>query len=820
MKISLEWLKDYTNFDGTIEEFMAGMTMSGSKVETYEIEGKDLSQIVTGFVKECVPHPNSDHLNVCQVDVGKETLQIICGAPNVAAGQKVIVALPNATLGKDFKIKKVKLRGIESNGMICSIDELGFSIHDFPEAAADGIYVLPEETEIGIDALEYLGIGQSIIEFEITSNRPDCLSVEGLARESAVTFDDDFTPINNKPEKFSDIKTEDIASVSIEAEDLCSTFIARVVTDIKIAHSPFWMQQRLRAAGMRPINNIVDITNFVMLALGQPMHAYDLDYLNDHAIHVRRAKDGEDMVLLDGKEIKMNSENLVIADSQRAIGLAGVMGAENSEVRDSTKEILFEAAIFDPMSVRKTAKQYNIRSEASLRFEKGLPIENAQRAMDLACYLIELLDCGKVAKTEILVGKTESEKRTVKYQGSHLNKIAGLNLEDEEINHILTSLELKIDKTDLEKEYIATIPYFRSDLILEADLAEEIARIYGYNRIESKFSKDNSITLGGRSKRQLDIENIHELMNGSGAYEVYTYTFVSPSNVSKLNLSEDHMLNKQLTILNPLSEEYSKMRTSVLPSLLNVVEYNLAHGNKGGLIYELGKTFHPRGVLPIKDTAITKERDLVLPDERVHLSIAKFYSQINDKAEGYYLVKGIVEKLFEMLGIEEYEVKRTDENYPYLHPGQSALIYLPDYDYAIGYIGTVHPSLKENFEINDFVFLADLDLALLLDAKRKTFSYQALPKFPAITRDLAFVMDESILVASLKKEITDLAGEFLEKIEIFDVYQGIGITEGKKSIAFSLSFRSPDRTLSDQDVNPRIEKIISAMSKKDIELRK
>ncbi len=815
MKVSLEWIKDFTDYKGTVQEFVDGMTMSGSKVETYDIEGENLSNLVTGYVEECIDHPDSDHMHVCQVNVGDETLQIVCGAPNVAQGQKVIVAKVGAILGEDFKIKKAKLRGVESNGMICSIQELGFTVHEFPNAAENGIYVLPEDAEIGVNALEVIGIGQENIEFEITSNRPDCLSVEGLARESAVTFGDSFTPISDAPTTLSNTKSEDIASVKIEAEDLCSTFIGRVVTDIKIEQSPIWMQKRLRAAGMRPINNIVDITNFVMLTLGQPMHAYDLEFLTDHAIIVRRAQDNEKMTLLDESEIEMDSNNLVIADTSGPVGLAGVMGALNSEVRDTTKSILFESANFDAASVRATAKKYNIRSEASLRFEKGLPIENAQRAMDYACYLIELLDCGKVAQTQITVGKTESEKLTVKYETERLNKIAGLQLSDEDINQILNQLEVVTEYCEEESCWIATIPCFRDDLQLEADLAEEIARIYGYNRIPGEFSKGNSNSLGGRSEKQLDIESVHTVLNGCGAYEVYTYTFVSPGNIDKINLPEEHLLRNELTILNPLGEEYSKMRTSLLPSILNVIEYNVARGNQEGLIYEIGKTYHPiaEGVEDHRP-----ERDQVLPDERQHLAIAKFVSK-KDEAAGYFEVKGIIEQLFHVLGIEKYTIKRNKEDYPFLHPGQSGIIYLENLDKPLGYIGTVHPSLKKNFAFGHAVYYADLDIELLLNANRKSFAYKPLPKFPAVTRDLAFVMNQDILVADVESEIKELAKTLLEKIEIFDVYQGKGIAEDKKSVAFSLVFRSLERTLNDQDVNPIVDSIIQEMAIKDIHLR-
>lgn len=818
MKLSLEWIKDYTNYSGTLEDFMDGMTMSGSKVETFEIEGQGLSNIVTGYIKECGPHPNADKLSICQVDVGQETLQIICGAPNVAQGQKVIVALTGAVLAQDFKIKKTKLRGEVSNGMICSIDELGFSFHDFPNASPDGIYVLPQDTEIGVNALDVIGLGQEIIEFEITSNRPDCLSVEGLAREAAATFANDFTEIKHKPQHLSELKSEDLSSITVEASDLCSTFIGRIVSDVKIEESPVWMQKRLRAAGMRPINNIVDITNFVMLSLGQPMHAYDLDFLVDNSIIVRRAQDKEEMILLDGRKIEMNPDNLVIADNKRAIGLAGVMGAENSEVRDSTKTILFEAATFDKASVRATAKEYNIRSEASLRFEKGLPAQNAQRAMDYACYLIELLGCGKVSASQIKVAEDYPSLSKVEFNPDTLNRIAGLDLSIVEINNIFKSLEIKTEFSEKSQTWFATIPYFRSDLEIEADLSEEIARIYGYDRIESRFSTGNTPTLGGRSKKQLDIENIHHVLNGCGAYEVYTYTFFSPKAIKKLDLPQDHPLSQELTILNPLGEEYSKMRTTILPSLLNVIEYNLARDNSSALFYEIGKTFHPRGVVS-QDQVEPGDRDQVLPDEREHLAIAYFDQKLKKTASGYYLLKGVMEELFRHLGVDKFSLSRVNADHPYLHPGQAALIYLPDYEEAIGYIGTIHPHLQQNFDIVDGVFVLDLDLKLLLNSRREKISFKALAKYPAITRDLAFVMDRDYLVAEIQEKIKEEAGSLLESIAIFDVYQGIGVAKDKKSVAFSLVFRSSDRTLNDEEINPIVENIIQKMADKDIVLR-
>lgn len=817
MKLSLEWIKDFTDYSGSLENFMDCMTMSGSKVETFEIEGQGLSNIVTAYIQECVQHPNADKLSICQVDVGQEILQIICGAPNVAQGQKVIVALPGAVLAEGFKIKKTKIRGQVSNGMICSIDELGFSSHDFPSASSDGIYVLPEDTEIGINALEVIGIGQEIIEFEITSNRPDCLSVEGLAREAAVTFNEKFDRIDHKPQALSNIKSEDLSTIRVEAKDLCSTFIGRIVTDIKIQESPVWMQKRLRAAGMKPINNIVDITNFVMLSLGQPMHAYDLDFLTDNSIIVRRAHEKEKMTLLDGVDIEMNPNNLVIADAERSIGLAGVMGAKNSEIRDSTKTILLESATFDKTSVRSTAKEYNLRTEASLRFEKGLPPQNAQRAMDYACYLIELLDCGEVSSSQIKIAEEYPALTTVEYKPENINKITGLDLSEQELNKIFTLLEIEVQPQRDKTIWLATIPYFRSDIQIEADLAEEIARIYGYNKIESRFSTGNMPTLGGRSERQLDMQQIHRIMNGCGAYEVYTYTFVSPNTIKKIELSDDHILSKELAILNPLGEEYSKMRTTVLPSLLKVIEYNLARDTSSALIYEIGKTFHPRGIFP-NQTSVD-DRDQVLPDERQHLAIAQFDQNLKNIALGYYQLKGVMEELFRHLGIKKFTLTRTNEDYPYLHPGQAALISLPDYQEPIGYIGTIHPHLKQNYDIVDGVFALDLDLDLLLNAKREKVSFKPLPKFPAVTRDLAFVMDRDYLVSGVQEDIQETAGELLEKISIFDVYQGKGIPEDKKSIAFSLSFRSADRTLNDKEVNPLVEKIINKMKQKNIVLR-
>ena len=820
MKVSLEWIRDFSNYQGNIKDFVAGMTMSGSKVESYEIEGEGLSGLVTGLVKDCKDHPNSDHLHICQVDVGDQVLQIVCGAPNVAAGQKVIVATIGAELVGGFKIKKAKLRGVESNGMICSIDELGFSHQDFPGAAADGIYVLPEDTEVGLNALDVIGVGQELIEFEITSNRPDCLSVEGLARESAVTFKDDFKAMNKKPEAISQEKTEDVVKIRIEDEDLCSCFIGRLVTDVKIGPSPVWMQKRLRAAGMRPINNIVDITNFVMLSLGQPMHAYDLDYLADQTIIVRRAKAEEEMVLLDGREVKLNPDNLVIADKEKAVGLAGVMGAENSEVRETTKAILFESANFDRASVRRTSKEFNIRSEASLRFEKGLPVENAQRAIDYACYLVELLGCGKVSCSEIQLGKQSTPQQTVDFTTARLNNLIGLKLSDQEILAIFKSLEVGVEEGGQTGHYRALVPCFREDLQVEADLAEEVARIYGYDRIKGQFSKGNSPSLGVLSDDQKTIENIHRVMQAAGGHEVYSYSFVSPGNPAKLLLESDHPLAKTLTILNPLGEEYSRMRTTILASLLEIAQYNLAHGNQAGLIYEVGKTFHPRGLLGLL-TELNSDRDQVLPDERLHLAILKFASNVADKTAGYFELKGIVEEVLDQLGIVNYSFRRPGKvtDYPFLHPGQSALIFIEDYPYPVGYIGRTHPRLKKNYGITDYVYTVDLDLLLLLKAKRKESVYCPLPKYPAVTRDLAFVLDQDILLADLEAEIKVIAGPLLDKIELFDIYQGKGIDPGKKSAAFALSFRSADRTLTDSDVNPVIEKVVSDLAKKDIQLR-
>ncbi|MGI6560165.1 MAG: phenylalanine--tRNA ligase subunit beta [Saccharofermentanales bacterium] len=818
MKVSFEWIKDFTDYKGDLQELVDGITLSGTKVESVELEGDGLKKIVTGYVMEAQKHPNADRLTVCQVDVGTEKYQIVCGAPNVASGQKVIVALPGAVLTEGYKIKKAKMRGEESNGMICSIDELGFTIHDFPLAAEDGIYVLPDDTPIGIDALEFLGIGQEIIEFEITSNRPDCLSVEGIARETGVTFGANFNALDKKPAQFSDLKSEDIASIKVEDPDLCSAFIGRVVTEIKIEQSPIWMQKRLRAAGMRPINNIVDITNFVMLSLGQPMHAYDLDFLQDNTIIVRRAKDKEKMTLLDGTEIEMNPENLVIADTAGAVGLAGVMGAENSEVRDSTKAILFEAANFSKTSVRQTAKEYNIRSEASLRFEKGLPAQNAQRAMDYACYLIEELGCGKVAETEIQILEPYQDLTQIEFTVEGINKITGLDLSIEEIKSLLSGLELIIEDTDQTGHYLATIPFFRNDLKIEADLSEEVARIYGYDKIESRFSKGNTPTLGGLNITQKDLEKIHQILEACGAYETYTYSFVSPTDVKRIGLEAEHPLSKQLSILNPLGEEYSKMRTTMVPSLLRVIEYNLAHGNQEGIFYELGKTYHPLDL--ISDYQLEPEyRDQDLPDERQHVTVAIFSNYAKKTETGYFELKGILEELFYHLGINEYELKRIEKDHPYMHPGQTALIYLPDYQEPIGFIGTIHPSIAREFDTTSKTFIIDFELRPVLNAKRQKIVFKQLPKFPAITRDLAFVMDAKYLVAEIEKEITVLAGDLLESISIFDVYQGIGIEEGKKSVAFSLVFRDAKRTLSDADVNPIIEKIVAKMLEKDINLR-
>lgn len=796
MKVSVEWLRQYTPVDLPVKTLCDGLTLSGSKVESVEELFSEITRVVTGRITAIDRHPGADKLQVCQVDIGTETLQIITAATNVFAGAVIPVALDGSTLAKGLKIKTGKLRGELSQGMMCSIEELGLTGADYPSGAGFGIFILPETTPLGLDIRDALDIRDTVIEFEITSNRVDCFSVEGLARETAVTFDLPFSPVRPAVKADSPRQSADLAKVEITAPDLCYRYVARIVDNVRVEPSPDWLRRRLRCAGIRPINNIVDITNYVMLELGQPMHAFDLEQLAGRSIIVRRAATGEVLRTLDSIDRTLDDQMLVIADRDRAVALAGVMGAENSEITSGTTTILLESATFNPQAVRRAAKAVGLRTDASSRFEKGLDVYNVSRAIDRACELIEQLACGDVLKGRIDVWPHHPEATVLLCRPAAVNDFLGTHLSKDEMQSILTRLGCLV--TDVAGDLSVEVPSFRPDLESEADLAEEIARIYGYNKIEPTLLSGKQTTLGGRNARQLALEKIKDLMLGQGFFEACTYSFESPRELDKLMLPDHHPLRQVVTIQNPLGEDYSIMRPTMVPSLLEIASTNWNRSVTDGRLFELAYTYQPRQ-LPLTE----------LPEEKLHLAAVLFDETQKGKGTANFLsMKGVVEELFLHLGIQEVSFQRAEQT-PWLHPGQSAEIRIGEA--LAGTIGVVHPDVAERFAAPAGTVLLDLLADVVLDCRKDKRIYQPLPKFPAVTRDLALLVDDMVLVADLQAAILGAGGKNLESVRLFDVYSGKQVPEGKKSIAFSLVFRSSDKTLSDDEIAPAIRKILKKL---------
>lgn len=796
MKVSIEWLKQYTPVDLPVKTLTEGLTMSGSKVEGVEELFSDITRVVTGRITKIERHPGADKLQVCQVDIGSESLQIITAATNVFEGAVIPVALDGSTLAKGLKIKSGKLRGELSQGMMCSIEELGLTGADFPSGAVHGIFILPDTTPLGQDILDALNIRDTVIEFEITSNRVDCFAVEGLARETAVTFDLPFTEVRPVVEAKSPRQSQDLASVDITAPDLCYRYVGRVVENVRVETSPDWLRRRLRCAGIRPINNIVDITNYVMLELGQPMHAFDLDQVAGRSIIVRRAAPGEVLRTLDSVDRTLDDQMLVIADRDRAVALAGVMGAENSEITAGTTTILLESATFNAQAVRRAAKLVGLRTDASSRFEKGLDVYNASRAIDRACELIEQLGCGDVLQGRIDAWPVHPEAVTLLCRPSVVNTFLGTALAAQDMSSILTRLGCIV--TEVSGDLSVQVPSFRPDLESEADLAEEIARIYGYNKIEPTLLSGKQTTLGGRTPSQKALEKIKDLMIGQGFFEACTYSFESPRELDKLLLPENHPLRQVVTIQNPLGEDYSIMRPSMVPSLLEMASTNWNRSVDEGRLFELAYTYQPRQV-PMTE----------LPDEKLHLAAVLFdETQKGKGAANFLAMKGVIEEVFLHLGLNDVTFQRAEET-PWLHPGQSAQIRIGQ-DIA-GTIGVVHPDVAERFAAPSGTVLLDLLADVVLSRRSDKREYQPLPKFPAVTRDLALLVDNDILVADLQDAIRSSGGKNLESVRLFDVYSGKQVPEGKKSIAFSLVFRSAEKTLSDDEITPAIKKILKKL---------
>ena len=796
MNLSMKWLSDYVTLDTTVKEFCAAMTMSGSKVEVATEEGSEIKNVVVGKLLSVVPHENSDHLVVCQVDVGQEQpIQIVTGAPNVKAGDIVPVALCGAELPNGVKIKKGKLRGVESNGMLCSLGELGLTVHDFPYAIADGIFLIQEDCQIGQDIHEAIGLNDTSVEFEITSNRPDCLSVTGLAREAAATY---HVPLNLKKPTFQGIdgNIQDELQVEIQNKEKCPRYAAGIVKNVKIAPSPRWMRERLRASGVRPINNLVDITNYVMLEYGQPMHAFDLRYVKDGKIVVRNAAEGETITTLDGVTRTLSPEMLVIADAEKPIAVAGVMGGEYSGIMEDTNTVVFESAYFEPVQVRRTAKKLGMRTDASARYEKGLDPEGCLRTLERAFELVELLGAGEPVRTHIDLNYNEKQRNRIPFDPEWINKFLGTDISREEMCDTMKMLEIEVDGDT------CISPSFRIDLERPADLAEEVARIYGYNNIPSTVIKGiANASLTPKQKFRRTLENATVAV---GCYGILTYSFISPKYFDKIALPADSSLRKTVVISNPLGEDTSVMRTTTLPSMLETLSLNYKNRNAAVALYEIGKEYLP--------TAPDK-----LPEEPDRLTIGMY----GDDAD-FFTLKGMVETILETAGLHDCTYKACGTDAPFdeicaLHPGRSAVIYAGET--PIGYLGEVHPTVQKNYEIGTRTYVAKLLIDEMQPLAQTEITYQPLPKFPAITRDLSLVCADKVPVGDLQAAMKKAVGNILEQITLFDVYKGEQIAAGMKSVSFSIRMRSHEGTLTDEQADAAMKRVLKALKEHGATLR-
>jgi phenylalanyl-tRNA synthetase beta chain len=780
----ISWLKDYIDIDLSVKDLCDVLTLSGTKVEGYRQVGEGISGVVVGKIVGLIDHPNSDHLKIAQVDIGNKVIQVVTGAPNVECGQVIPVATDGAHLPNGVIIKKGKLRGELSEGMMCSISELNLTKHDYPDACDNGIWILPQDLALGSDVKEYTGLNDHVIEFEITPNRPDCYCLKGIAREASVAMRKEFHEkvINLREEGKG--RSDEYCKVMISAPDLCSRYCARIVTDVIIGPSPDWMRQRLRNSGVRPINNIVDITNYVMLEYGQPMHAFDLAYIEGSSINVRRANEGEKVITLDEKERALDPSMLVISDANKTIAIAGVMGAMNSEVKEETHTVLFESAMFNSTSIRLTAKKVGLRTESSGLFEKGLDANNTILAVNRACELVELLGAGKVVKGTIDAHKELPKETSIYLDVKKINKLLGASIDTGFMTDILTRLGMDVDK-DLN----VTVPTFRADVKGTADLAEEVARFYGYNNIHPTLALGDSVTMGMKTLSQTVESMIRDTMVSCGLYEVMTYSFISPKNYDKLELPEGDPLRDSLVIKNPLGEDYSVMRTTTIPSMLKVIAYNNSRKLGSGKFFELSKTYY---------------RASVLADE-VGVLTAGMYGDCD-----FYDLKGVAENLFTSLGIRNVTYRAQEENCIY-HKGRTADIYINDV-YA-GRLGQINYKVSENFDVPENTYVMTLLVRSLIDNADFTRKYVALPKYPPMERDLSIIVDNNTLSADIIRTAKSAAGKILESIKLFDIYTGNQIGKGQKSISYSFVFRSAEKTLEDDEVTRAMDKILKALEK-------
>ena len=806
MNTALSWIKAYVpDLECTAQEYTDAMTLSGTKVEGYEKLDKNLEKIVVGQIKTIEPHPNADKLIICQVDVGNEMIQIVTGAPNVKEGDKVPVVLDGGKVagGHDggplpengIKIKKGKLRGVESFGMMCSIEELGSSKEMYPDAPENGIYILKEDAPVGADAVEVLGLHDVVFEYEITSNRVDCYSVLGIAREAAATFRKEF----KAPEVKMTGNEEDIhdyLSVEVRDDELCPRYCARMVKNIKLGPSPEWMQRRLAASGIRPINNIVDITNYVMEEYGQPMHAFDYDLLAKHQIIVQRAGDKEQFQTLDGQMRTLDSSMLMICDGEKSVGIAGIMGGENSKITDDVQTMVFEAACFDGTNIRLSAKKLGLRTDASGKFEKGLDPNNAEEAVNRACQLIEELGCGEVVGGMIDHYPVKKEEKRVVFDPESINALLGTNLSKEQMLSYFEPLELKYDK---EAEELI-IPTFRQDIECGADVAEEVARFFGYDNIPTTLPSGEATT--GKLSFKLRIEEVaKDIAEFCGFSQAMTYSFESPKVFDKLLMPKDSKLRETVTIMNPLGEDYSIMRTTPLNGMLTSLSTNYNRRNKNVRLYEIGNIYLPKA-LPITE----------LPEERTQFTLGMY-------GEGdFFTMKGVVEEFFDKVGLHEKISYDPNAGRSFLHPGRQAnIVYRGN---VVGYLGEIHPAVTDNYAIGERVYVAVIDMPFIVEYASFDRKYTGIAKYPAVTRDISMLMRKEILVGQVEEIIEEKGGKLVESYHLFDLYEGSQIAEGYKSVAYSIVFRAADHTLEEKEVSAAMEKILTALEDIGISLRK
>ena len=790
MILSREWLGEFTDVGHiTDKEFAEAMTLSGSKVETFSSMRDEIKNVVVGKVEAIERHPDSDHLWVCQVNVGDETVQIVTGAQNVHAGDLVPVAKHKSLLPGGKKIEKGKLRGVESLGMLCSLGELGLDTHDFPDAIENGIWIITEEdAKVGMDIRELIGALDTQVEFEITPNRPDCLSVIGLAREAAATFGSELK-LHTPVVKGSGGNAADFVSVTIENPELCPRYTARVVKNVKIGPSPRWMRRRLRASGVRPISNIVDITNYVMLEYGQPMHAFDFSCVEGGKIVVRTAREGESITTLDDKPHALTTSMLCICDENKPVCVAGVMGGANSEIIGDTGVVLFEAANFSGPSVRRTSNALGTRTDSSGRFEKGLDVMNTMAAVNRACELVELLGCGEVVDGVVDVFPAPPAQTVVKLEPEKINGLLGTEVSESEMRRILEKLDFELHGDDI------LVPSFRGDVEHYSDIAEEVARFYGYNNIPVTL-QGGAASVGGYSPAQLSERALGAVCRANGYSEIITYSFVSPSSLDKICVPAESPLRDFYRILNPLGEDTSVMRTSALPSMLDILSRNRANRNDVVRLYEIAKIY----LKPVDDSNGRYAREPKI------LSLGAYGGGMD-----FYKLKGAVESILEAMRIEGAEYAAVRDN-PSYHPGRCASVSVSGK--TLGVFGQVHPTVQKNYGSDLELYAAELSLDALIENQGAEPTYKALPRFPAVTRDIAVVADREITVGEIEKTIRVSGGELLRDVRLFDVYEGPGILPGKRSTAYSMTLRSDEGTLTDDHADEVMTNVLTALREK------